>query len=124
MPIVSIDRDVVYVAHERLAKRCSEGAVAQAEPLATRLKMHNNLAVWKRVAYGRLNLLADLLPLDSRLPRRDRDDGIGAVVPAGFPNAQAPKLDPVAQVGDRGICARVRLGGRGVHQPGRGRDDK
>ena len=44
---VTVDGDVVYIAHERLGERGGQGPVAQAQPLAARLEVNDDLAVGK-----------------------------------------------------------------------------
>ena len=122
--VVAVDGDVVHVANERFGERGGQGAVAQAEALASRLEVHDNLAVWQRPAHCRFDLLADLLPLNGRLSRRDRDDGIGEILAARLANAQPAKVDVIAQVGNRGVCAGVRFGWGGVHQHARVLEDQ
>ena len=96
-PAVAVDGDVVHVADERLGERGGQGAVAQAEALAARLEVDDDVAVGKRPAHRRLDLVADLLALDGRLARRDRDDGIGEVLAARLPDPQPAQLDVIAQ---------------------------
>ena len=77
----------MHIAHQWLGERSREDDVAQRQALTARFEVNHNVDVGQRAPHRRFDVVGDPLALDGGLAGRDRDNGIGEVVPTGLPHA-------------------------------------